>query len=153
MSQIGQIQPRRALMKKLVKGRVIKSQVEMLRLLHEEGFNPTQSTLSRDFQELDIKKNVEGRYVLGKHREQERQEELLKQLLLQEVDVMPTNPKMFFIRTRNESATMLGHLLKSVYKEKVMDCLAMGNTLIVLTDGENKKFRKELRELMEGVKE
>lgn len=152
LSHNSHIHKRRALIKRLVEEKNIESQDEMMNLLIKEGVTLTQPTLSRDFRELDIIKSTEGQYIIGEAHERERQKTLLKQLLSEEVEAIPEKPEIFFIQTRNESASLLGHLLKVSYPQKVIDVLAVGNSLIVVTNGGNKLFRKELEGMINEKK-
>lgn len=111
----------------------------MLQLLGEEGEAVTQSTLSRDFKTLGIGQDQNGVYVLLND-EGRKREILLHMLLKEQVDEINKVYKTFQIITKNESAALLGSMLKTHYPDKVMECLSSGNVLLVyVKDDDTKK--------------
>lgn len=132
----------------------VHSQEQLRELLHVEGIDVTQATLSRDIRELRLAKvaNPAGGSYYAPSRDGELVhpplEQLLPQLLLEIEGVGP----LLIVKTPAGSAEALGSALDRRQYPEVIGCIAGDDTMLIITRSERARrgLASKLRDLIGG---
>jgi transcriptional regulator of arginine metabolism len=137
---------RQAVIRELLAAEEIRSQAELLARLQERGFNVTQSSVSRDLQELRVAK-IDGRYVPA---------ELLAGPAVPTSDELtdaasrirrmrPAGPNLLVLSTPPGHAQRLGLALDHANWPEVVGTIAGDDTVFVAVPGRREQARVEAR--------
>lgn len=98
-------------------------------LLKEHGHDVTQTTISRDLAELNLRKAPDGRYELA--------EDLhLKRMCADLVQSVECSANLVVVKTVAGTAEGVGAALDDVGRDGVLGCVAGDDTLLVVTRDE-----------------
>jgi transcriptional regulator of arginine metabolism len=142
---------RRAAIMGIVRQTRVRSQEQLRELLHEEGIDVTQATLSRDIRELRLAKVADpagGSYYApssdGEHLSPPL-EQLVPALLLSIEGVGP----FVVVKTPAGSAEALGSALDQQRWPEVIGCIAGDDTMLIITRSE--RARRALAAKLRGL--
>lgn len=115
----------------------IKSQVELIKILKQEGFNVTQATISRDLQELKVVKvrNSDGtmRYSIASSEIPKVQNlDGLKRILSEWVIEIGSSYNIVVVKTAPGSAHVVGSALDRANLKEVLGTVAGDDTLMII---------------------
>jgi len=129
--------------RKLLADHEIGSQAELLSRLEARGFRVTQSSVSRDLQELGAVKR-DGRYVLRAALADETTEELTE-LAPFIRKVQPAGPNLLVLQTPAGMASALAIAVDNAAWPQVIGTLAGDDTIFVATAGRQEQAIVEAR--------
>lgn len=147
---------------KRAKEKMIKRRQELLNLLskndfqsHEEviealkklNISVSQSTISRDMDDLGIKKNKEGYYKPSKKSEKDLLMDTLKNLLESNNTNTFTTVATYFMKTDEGKAQEIAYYLRKSFDDSILATNVGLDYIILFVDAENPP--KELLELFE----
>lgn len=121
---------RQIAIKQIISERVIGSQEDLCTALHENGFEITQATLSRDLKELGIVRvnAPEGlRYVLNPLNEERR----LQSFIGYEVEQISANESLIVVKTLPGRAQGVAEIIDSLHNPLILGTIAGDNTIFV----------------------
>jgi len=102
------------------------TQAELAALLGEQGFDVTQTTVSRDLTDLGLRKAPDGRYELA--------EDLhLKRMCADLVQSVERSANLIIVKTFAGTAEGVGAALDAAAHDGVLGCVAGDDTLLVVT--------------------
>jgi transcriptional regulator of arginine metabolism len=132
----------------IVRKSSVGSQEELSTLLHKEGIDVTQSTLSRDIRELGLVK-VRGNYQISGELNSAPPDEILRRAFEQFVIRTGISGNMAVIRTSPGNAHSIGVVLDAAQWPEVLGTVAGDDTVFVLLrNGKlGKKLLERIREL------
>ncbi|MDR2956918.1 MAG: ArgR family transcriptional regulator [Coriobacteriales bacterium] len=111
--------------KQLIRQRTIRTQRDLVAGLEEKGFNCTQATVSRDINEMNLRKLPEGVYILP--------EDLLLQRLVSDlVHEVTVAQNLIVIKTAPGSAQGVAAALEAAGEPKVIGLVAGDDTILVV---------------------
>lgn len=136
---------RREAIREILGGEAIRSQGELLGRLAERGFQVTQSSVSRDLQDLGVAK-VEGRYVLaetlaGLAAPQDGLAEVAPSI----TRVVPAGPNLLVLRTGPGRAQLVSVALDAARWPEIVGTLAGDDTVFIATAGRSAQARIQAR--------
>lgn len=144
-SAIAQQQARRHAIARLLERKTITRQVELVRLLRAEGFNATQSSVSRDLKDLGVAKLTTG-YELPPRPKQPDDDAEALQLVAELVrDLRPAGPHLLVIRTAIGAAQRVAVMLDRIEWPEVVGTLSGDDTIFVATVGAGQRRRLTAR--------
>ena len=109
----------------LIRQRTIRTQRDLVDGLEEMGFNCTQATVSRDINEMNLRKLSEGVYILP--------EDLLLQRLVTDLVIEVTVAQnLVVIKTAPGSAQGVAAALEAAGEPKVIGLVAGDDTILVV---------------------
>ena len=117
----------------LVDHRHIGSQAELVALLAERGIKATQSSVSRDLQEMGVKR-VKGRYVLKPWREIGAGD--FEDILGFVQGIQKTGPNLAVMLTSPNAAKMVGEAIVAANWPEVVGIIAGDDTIFIATGDE-----------------
>ncbi|MDR0458904.1 MAG: ArgR family transcriptional regulator [Coriobacteriales bacterium] len=116
--------------KQLIRQRTIRTQRDLVAGLEDLGFNCTQATVSRDINEMNLRKLPEGVYILP--------EDLLLQRLVSDlVSEVTVAQNLVVIKTAPGSAQGVAAALESAGEPKVIGLVAGDDTILVVAADNN----------------
>ncbi len=110
--------------------RTITSQQELVELLAEMGLKATQSSISRDLQDLGVKR-VRGRYVLKPWREVVAGD--FEDILGFVQGIQPTGPNLVVMLTSPNAAAMVAEAINAAAWPEVTGLLSGDDTIFIAT--------------------
>lgn len=126
----------------------ITSQAELVELLAEKGIKATQSSISRDLQDLGVKR-VKGRYVLRPWREVGAAD--FEGVLSFVQGVRRTGPNLTVMQTSPNTAKLVAEALTATEWTELAGVLAGDDVIFIATDGKEnqdelfERLRQHLR--------
>jgi transcriptional regulator of arginine metabolism len=117
----------------LVDHRNVGSQGELVELLAERGIKATQSSVSRDLQEMGVKR-VKGRYVLKPWRKVGSGD--LAGVAGFVLNTIQAGPNLIVLQTRPGAARMVADAIESESWPEVAGIIAADDTLFIATPSE-----------------
>jgi transcriptional regulator of arginine metabolism len=135
---------RQHVIEELIVNKEISSQNELLNLLKSKGFDITQTTLSRDLDEINAVKNVkiDGKniYTIKKNSADKLQSSKdvrnkLEKSLFEFVISVDSSANLAIIHTPAGAAQYVASLIDQAAMEKVLATIAGDNTVLVVTKG------------------
>jgi len=116
---------RQEAIRRLVRQRSIHTQRDLVEGLSELGFNCTQATISRDINEMNLRKLPEGVYILP--------EDLLMQRLVSDlVTEVTVAQNLVVVKTAPGSAQGVAAALEAAGEPKVIGLVAGDDTILVV---------------------
>jgi transcriptional regulator of arginine metabolism len=145
---------RQIAIKQIISEQMIGSQEELCEALHQNGFEITQATLSRDLRELGIARanTPDGlRYLLNPLTEERR----LQSYIGYEVEQISANESMVVIKTLPGRAQGVAEIIDSLRNPLILGTLAGDNTIFITPTSVTKlnELLKHLRGLMAEPKQ
>ena len=140
---------RQTTIKQIISDQTIGSQEELCAALHNNGFEITQATLSRDLRELGVVRinTPDGlRYVLNPLNEERR----LQSFLGYEVEQISSNESLAVVKTLPGRAQGVAEIIDSFHSPLILGTIAGDNTIFVTPTsiGHMGELVKFLRSLM-----
>jgi len=135
---------RQHVIEELIVNKEISSQNELLNMLKSKGFDITQTTLSRDLDEINAVKNVkiDGKnvYTIKKNSADKLQSSKnvrnkLEKSLSEFVISVDSSANLAIIHTPAGAAQYVASLIDQAAMEKVLATIAGDNTVLVVTKG------------------
>ena len=135
---------RQHVIEELIVNKEISSQNELLNMLKSKGFDITQTTLSRDLDEINAVKNVkiDGKnvYTIKKNSADKLQSSKdvrnkLEKSLSEFVIGVDSSANLAIIHTPAGAAQYVASLIDQAAMEKVLATIAGDNTVLVVTKG------------------
>ena len=135
---------RQHVIEELIVNKEISSQNELLNMLKSKGFDITQTTLSRDLDEINAVKNVktDGKnvYTIKKNSADKLQNSKdvrnkLEKSLSEFVISVDSSANLAIIHTPAGAAQYVASLIDQAAMEKVLATIAGDNTVLVVTKG------------------
>jgi len=135
---------RQHVIEELIVNKEISSQNELLNMLKSKGFDITQTTLSRDLDEINAVKNVkiDGKnvYTIKKNSADKLQSSRdvrnkLEKSLSEFVISVDSSANLAIIHTPAGAAQYVASLIDQAAMEKVLATIAGDNTVLVVTKG------------------
>ena len=114
--------------------RNVGSQAELVELLAEKGIKATQSSVSRDLQEMGVKR-VKGRYVMKPWRPVKSGD--LTGVAGFVMRMIPAGPNLVVVHTRPQAAKMVADAIESENWPEVVGIIPVDDTLFIATTDEN----------------
>lgn len=139
---------RQVAIKQIISEQMISSQEELCEVLHKNGFEITQATLSRDLRELGIARanTPDGlRYLLNPLTEERR----LQSYIGYEVEQISANESMVVIKTLPGRAQGVAEIIDSLRNPLILGTLAGDNTIFITPTSVTKL--NELLKLLRGL--
>lgn len=132
---------RRQAIARVVRARTVSSQLELQKLLAQEGFMVTQSSLSRDLAEMGAVR-LEGRYVLPEdlaaaHAHTPRLHEVAPFIL----EIAAAGPHLLLVKTPAGLAASVALALDDARWPEVVGTVAGDDTFLVATAGRRHQAR------------
>lgn len=148
---------RQHVIEELIVNKEISSQNELLNMLKSKGFDITQTTLSRDLDEINAVKNVkiDGKnvYTIKKNSADKLQSSKdvrnkLEKSLSEFVISVDSSANLAIIHTPAGAAQYVASLIDQAAMEKVLATIAGDNTVLVVTKGldDGKKVASQIWE-------
>jgi transcriptional regulator of arginine metabolism len=126
---MGAKQTRREAIRQVVRAQRPATQAELVRLLKKAGHDVTQTTISRDLADMNLRKAPDGRYELA--------EDLhLKRMCADLVQSVEGSANLVVVKTFAGTAEGVGAALDDVGRDGVLGCVAGDDTLLVITRDE-----------------
>ena len=124
-------------LRKLISSNRASNQEDILAMLAEEGYVVSQATLSRDLQKLKVAKTPDGKggysyYLLGHGDESSVQEVPSISHASSGIISIEFSGQFGVIKTRPGYANMIGTIVDSALKHKIMGTIAGDDTLLML---------------------
>ncbi|MCL4367669.1 MAG: arginine repressor [Actinobacteria bacterium] len=128
---------RQQMLRRLVRERIIGSQMELVDALRATGFVVTQATISRDLRELGLQKerDVTGRtrYVLVPTSEEKPDPQVACSRMLQEFGRgVDTAQNLLVVRCDPGAAPGLGRVIDELEHAAILGCVAGDDTVIIV---------------------
>ena len=124
---------RREALRRIIKTSVVKRQVELVKRLQQEGFNVTQSSVSRDLRDLSVAK-IGDRYVIADATESSASHSPdLNSIASLVLGFDPAGPHLTVIRTTVGSAPSAAAALDRAQWPGVVGTLSGDDTIFVAT--------------------
>jgi transcriptional regulator of arginine metabolism len=149
-SAIAQQQARRRAIARLLERKTITRQVELVRLLRAEGFNATQSSVSRDLKDLGVAKLNSG-YELPPRPKQPSDAADALHLVAELVrELKAAGPHLLIITTAVGAAQRVAVTLDRIEWPEVVGTLSGDDTIFVATAGaaQQRRLTTRLREYL-----
>lgn len=142
---------RRRAMRSLIEGGAISSQLELVELLHGEGFDVTQATVSRDLKSIGAAKSGD-RYVLGADPDVAETHDALARALDEFAEAITPTGRMIVIRTPPGAAQIVAAAIDNARLEGVVGTIAGDDTLLLIASGDGvaRQVSKRLEEIGES---
>ena len=129
---------RRAVLRRLIAGRAVRSQAEAVRLLKREGYRVTQTTVSRDLAALGAEKapvdDGDGRYVLAGLPNGTGGRQKLAGLMRQFVVRIADSGNLALLETTPGAAGPVASAMDLAKLDRVLGTLAGDDTILVVAD-------------------
>jgi transcriptional regulator of arginine metabolism len=125
---------RRNAILRILRSGVVRRQSELARLLREDGFEVTQSSVCRDLRELGVLK-ASGRYLPPAVSETPRNEEFAALAAFVRA-IRPAGPHITVIRTRTGSAQSVALAIDTAEWPEVVGTISGDDTIFVATPDE-----------------
>jgi transcriptional regulator of arginine metabolism len=134
----------------LMTGFPIRHQKELVAQLKEKGIKATQSSVSRDLDELGAVR-VEGVYELPQPTEKE--EAFFKPYVSFIEEARTAGPYQLLIRTFHQSGYVVANAIESVGWREVVGTIASPESVLVLTEtaADQKRFFHRLHRFLVGI--
>jgi transcriptional regulator of arginine metabolism len=132
-------QKRQAAIRELLSRSPIRSQTELLKKLASRGFRATQSSVSRDLQEMHAAK-ADGRYVLPEALSGNGGAKPVQNLGLIRA-IKPAGPNLLVIQTPPGSASAVGLAIDAARWPDVVGTVAGDDTVLVATANKTDQAR------------
>ena len=145
---VAQQQARRRAIAELLERETITRQAELVRLLRTEGFDATQSSVSRDLKDLGVAKLTTG-YELPKNDQAPGNDAQALQLVAEFVrDLKPAGPHLLVVATAIGAAQRVAVTLDRVAWPEIVGTLSGDDTIFVATAGaaQQRRLVTRLRE-------
>ncbi|MCO7224454.1 arginine repressor [Pleionea sp. CnH1-48] len=141
-------QTRQRVIRDLISKQIVQNQEMLVSLLAEQGVRTTQTTLSRDLNELGIWKGPDG-YVLGDAAPLRANKNELRKVLQTLVLSMELASNFLVIRTKPGRAQAIGYELDNSSLELVVGNISGDDTIFVATrsDEDAMQLKRELEEV------
>ena len=142
---------RRRAISKLLELHAVTRQSELIQLLRAEGFDATQSSVSRDLKELSAVKLTNG-YSLPEHPQIDNETELA--LVVEFVrDIVPVGANITVITTAVGAAQRVAVTLDRIGWPEIIGTLSGDDTIFVATAGaaQQQRFNGRLRSSLQKV--
>jgi transcriptional regulator of arginine metabolism len=146
-----QLERRRAIAR-LLGGRTVARQAELVQMLRAEGFPVTQASVSRDLKELGAVK-LKGIYSLPQRPQGDNRVEALRRVGTFVREVRPAGPNLLVITTAVGAAQRVAVTLDRIAWPEIVGTLSGDDTIFVATAGAaaQRRLSARLREnLQEG---
>lgn len=121
-----------AIMDILLERKGVRSQAELVELLKERGFEALQSTVSRDLQEIGVRR-VKGRYVLQPWKAVRHGD--FQQVVGFVQSITTAGPNLVVIRTSPSAANVVAWAIDSSAWPEVKGTVAGEDTIFVAVNG------------------
>jgi transcriptional regulator of arginine metabolism len=125
----------RVILEILGSGVPVESQKDLVELLQERGITATQSSISRDLEDLGVVR-IEGRYRLGTWDGFEEEDELVRVFAFV-MKAETAGPHTTVMTTQPNAASMVATTLRNAAWPEVVGVLAEANTLFIATVSHN----------------
>ena len=145
---VAQQQARRRAIAELLERETITRQAELVRLLRAEGYEATQSSVSRDLKDLGVAKLTSGYELPQTERTSENDTQAL-QLVAEFVrELKPAGPNLLVVATAIGAAQRVALTLDRVAWPEVVGTLSGDDTIFVATAGaaQQRRLLTRLRE-------
>lgn len=145
---VAQQQARRRAIAELLERKTITRQVELVRLLRAEGFDATQSSVSRDLKDLGVAKLTTG-YELPPGDQPHGGDGQALQLVAEFVrELKPAGPHLLVVTTAIGAAQRVAVTLDRVAWPEIVGTLSGDDTILVATAGaaQQQRLTARLRE-------
>jgi transcriptional regulator of arginine metabolism len=147
-SAVAQQQARRRAIARLLESETITRQADLVRLLRDEGFPATQSSVSRDLRDLGVAKLKDG-YEMPPRATQPGDAAEALQLVAELVrDLRPAGPNLLVIRTAVGAAQRVAVTLDRIDWPEIVGTLSGDDAIFVATSGaaQQRRLTARLRE-------
>jgi transcriptional regulator of arginine metabolism len=147
-SAVVQQQARRRAIARLLESETITRQADLVRLLRDEGFPATQSSVSRDLRDLGVAKLKDG-YEMPPRATQPGDAAEALQLVAELVrDLRPAGPNLLVIRTAVGAAQRVAVTLDRIDWPEIVGTLSGDDAIFVATSGaaQQRRLTARLRE-------
>lgn len=145
---VAQQQARRRAIAELLERETITRQAELVRLLRAEGFDATQSSVSRDLKDLGVAKLTTG-YELPQTERTSADDAQALQLVAEFVrELTPAGPNLLVVATAIGAAQRVALTLDRVAWPEIVGTLSGDDTIFVATAGaaQQRRLITRLRE-------
>ncbi len=127
-------QSRQAKIIEIIENNDIETQDELLAMLHKEGFQTTQATISRDIREINLTKiataSGKQKYVLGKSGDNESMDSYI-QVLSAGIISMETAENIIVVKTVSGVAMAVAAALDKIEINGLVGCIAGDDTIFL----------------------
>jgi transcriptional regulator of arginine metabolism len=132
---VAQQQARRRAIAELLERETITRQAELVRLLRAEGFDATQSSVSRDLKDLGVAKHTTG-YELPQNDQAPGDDAQALELVAEFVrELKPAGPHLLVVATAIGAAQRVAVTLDRVAWPEIVGTLSGDDTIFVATAG------------------
>lgn len=125
---------RQKLVRQVLAKRDIRTQGQLLAVLREQGFEVTQSCVSRDLADVRAVK-VKGRYLPPEAMARGSQQTELREVAASIREVRPAGPSLLVVRTPPGRATLVAMAFDRAEWPEMVGCIAGDDTVFVATEG------------------
>ena len=134
----GRVLRQEAIIDILVEKKGVRSQEELVELLRERGFSATQSSISRDLQEIGVRR-VKGRYVLQPWKKVGQGD--FQQVVGFVQGINPAGSNLLVVHTSPSAANVVAWAIDTSGWPEVKGTVAGEDTLFIAVDGETDCIR------------
>jgi transcriptional regulator of arginine metabolism len=145
-AEIHQSAARRAAILRLIRESTVHNQEELVKLLRKQGFDATQSSVSRDLRELGVAK-ASDRYILpGEHGAAANPFAAIANFV---VDVRTAGPSLTVVKTTTGTAQSVAVAIDESSWAEVVGTISGDDTIFIAT--EDAREQRKLRERLRGI--
>jgi transcriptional regulator of arginine metabolism len=140
-SAVVQQQARRRAIARLLESETITRQADLVRLLRDEGFPATQSSVSRDLRDLGVAKLKDGYEMPPRATQPGDAAEALQHVAELVRDLRSAGPNLLVIRTAVGAAQRVAVTLDQMGWPEIVGTVSGDDTIFVATIGSNEQRR------------